>query len=194
MRAPVRTVVCVATLGLVVASGCSSDGGDEFEAAPGWAAPGWMAQVRQQNEEFQNAMLACYAEHGLTAVRTMAGGVMFVNVPQDPATLQVHDEAAEDCNARVPLPGHKLDETLDDAAYQRMLDLRACIVAHGFEVSEPPSAQVWQDGRTVFDAWNPYAELINGPGSLDQATIFALEADCPQPGPNFIVLAPTGDG
>ena len=155
-----------------------------------------MAQVRQQNEEFQSGQIACYAEYGLTAVRVMGGGVGFVNLPPDEATDALLDLASADCNVRVPLPGYKQDQTLTDAAYGRMLELRACIIAHGYGLPEAPSAETWKDSSPVYEAWNPYWALI-GPDasvSLKQADLFALEEACPQPGPNFQALAPTGDG
>lgn len=178
------------TLGIVGLTGCTVQA-DQPEASPDWVEPGWMTQVRQANDEYQSAMLACYAEHGLEGVRSMGGGVGFVNLPQDAATQQLVDETAQDCNARVPHPEYRLDKTLDDAAYQRMLEARECIIAHGYEVPEPPSAETWKDSALAF-AWNPYRELASGVSTISADDVYAVEQACPQPGPNFYVLAPTG--
>ncbi len=151
-----------------------------------------MAQVRQENEKFQDGQISCYSEHGLKAVKTMGGSVGFVDLPQDSATQDLLEKAAADCNARFPLPQHLADKTLTDTAYQRMLDTRACIVAHGFDVSEPPTFDTWKDSDWQ-SAWNPYAELVNATNSLAKDKLFALANACPQSGPNFEVLAPTGD-
>jgi len=81
---------------------------------------------------------------------------------------------------------------LTDTAYGRMIDTRDCIVAHGFEVPEPPSAETWKDSDWQ-SAWNPYDDLVVGQNALAQDKLFALAQACPQPGPNFQILAPTSD-
>jgi len=154
-----------------------------------------MSQVRQENEEYQSGQIACYAEYGLTPVRDMAGGVGFVNLPQDAATQTLLDKASDDCNARVPLPVDRQNKTLDDAAYQRMLDLRQCIVAYGYTIPDPPSAQTWEDSSPWTDAWNPYS-AFNGSGGtiqISDSDLMALSNACPQPGPNYIVRVMAGD-
>lgn len=193
-----RWTAPVVALALLALAGCAAsapptDSAPEalLEVAPGWSEPGWMAQVRQEDETFQRGQIACYAEYGLTATATMGGSVGFVNLPTDAATEKLLDDAAADCNARVPLPERKSLHALDDAAYARMIEVRACIVAHGWELPEPPSAQTWKDA-SLEEAWNPYQVLI-GPGAqkIAAAELFALADACPQPGPNYVVLAPT---
>ena len=170
-------------------SGCT--GQDVSAGAPGWVEPTWITQLRQANEEYQSGQIACYAEYGFAAVPDMAGDVGFVNLPKDQATQDLLGVAAEDCNARVPLP--ERSKVLDDAAYQRMLDLRECIIAHGYDVPEPPSAETWKESNPVYLAWNPY-QVFEGPAQtrLPNDALFALADACPQPGPNYIVRAPVG--
>ena len=154
-----------------------------------------MAQVRQQSEEYQSGQIACYAEFGLTAVRDLAGGVGFVNLPQDAATQALLDTASTECNARVPLPAFAQNETLDDTAYQRMLDLRQCIVTHGYALPDAPSAERWKESDPWYSAWSPYSAFI-GPDAttdLSDTDLFSLADACPQPGPNFLSRAPTGN-
>ncbi|ACZ30615.1 hypothetical protein Xcel_1587 [Xylanimonas cellulosilytica DSM 15894] len=158
-----------------------------------------MAQVRQADEEFQSAMIACYAEFGLESVRSIGGGTVgMVNLidetGQVPAGVQARvDAAAAECNARVPLPEHQ-SWAFDGAAYQRMIELRECIVAHGFEVPEAPSEEAWKDSEPA-SAWNPYEAMLGGArgASTTQDEVAALMTACPQPGPSYYSLAPTSD-
>jgi len=144
-----------------------------------------MAQVRQENEEYQAGQIACYAEYGFTAVASMGGEVGFWNVPNDAATQELLDAAAADCNARVPSPSYQNDKTLTAAAYGRMLDTRACIIAHGYDVPEAPSLETWMDSDPWYEAWNPYTYLQPG-SKITQDEVDALDQACPQPGPNFV--------
>jgi len=147
-----------------------------------------MAQVRQENEEYQAGQIACYADYGFKAVGTMAGTVVLMDLPQDPATTKLADQAAAACNAKVPLPEHMDSKALNDAAYQRMLDLRACIIAHGYAIPAAPSEATWEDSSPWYSAWNPYSVFV-GPSatlSLSSDELLALSDACPQPGPNYV--------
>jgi hypothetical protein len=181
---------------LIVLAGCGAPK-DDLETVPGWEEPGWMAQVRQQDESYVVAMISCYAEYGLKGTRGIgAASVAFVNLPEDPATQVLVEAASADCNARVPLPDHESTKTFDDASYERMLDLRTCILAHGYEVPEPPSVETWKDSD-LESAWNPYTEVFDGPAgaSISQDELRSLNEACPQPGPNYYVVysaAPPG--
>jgi len=146
-----------------------------------------MAQVRQANEVYQSGQIACYAEYGLTAVKSMGGGVGFWNVPDDPASQALLETASADCNARVPLSDYQNDKTLTAAAYGRMLDTRDCIIAHGYSVPEPPSLEVWMDSDPWYSAWNPYSKL-EGAYGMTQNDLDGLDQACPQAGPNFTVF------
>ena len=162
-----------------------------------------MAQVRQQDEAFQSAMIACFAEYGLEATRQIGGGDVGIHftsddgsIPEIPPGVQaIIDEAAEDCNARVPLPDHHASKTLDGAAYERMIDLRECIVAQGYDVPEPPSAEVWIDSG-LMAAFNPYVATLMGPSAIrvPQDELRSLMEACPQSGPNYYSEASTGGG
>lgn len=62
-----------------------------------------MSPVRQQDEEYQEGMVACYAEYGIEGTKTMAGGVVLVNLGGDsgqvpPDVQEVVDAMAADCN------------------------------------------------------------------------------------------------
>ena len=157
-----------------------------------------MTQVRQQDEEFQSAMIACYAEFGLTGVRTIGGGgVGFLDLADDsgqipPAVQGVLDEASAECNARVPLAEHR-SAVANDEAYARLLDLRDCIIAYGYDVPEPPSAATWKDSP-LSSIWNPYSAMFSGGNSLPQDELQSLMTACPQSGPGAYAEAPNDDG
>ncbi|MCL2652578.1 MAG: hypothetical protein FWD63_02150 [Propionibacteriaceae bacterium] len=151
-----------------------------------------MAQVRQENDEYQSSTIACYAEYGFSGVREMGGNVVFVDVPQDPATQALMKKAFDDCDVRVPRPAYVGDQVLDDAAYGKMVQLRDCVMEHGYPLPEPPTAETWKESNLA-DAWNPYQFFI-GPSpehAVQQSELFGLEAACPQPGPNFVVVGPS---
>ncbi len=153
-----------------------------------------MAQVRQENEEYQSAMVSCYAEYGITGTKSMAGRVLIVFTDADggppPGIDAVLEVMADDCNARVPLPEHSIDKTLDEAAYGRLLDTRACIIAHGYDVPEPPSFATWRDSGLQW-AWNPYTAVFGGSSgaSATDEELRALDIACPQGGPNLVVFS-----
>lgn len=186
--------------GLLALGGCAAP--DDGEVAAEWEEPGWMAQVRQQDEAYQSAMIACFAEYGLEGTRQIGGGVGFHfttddgSIPEIPPGVQeIIDAASEDCNARVSPPDH-WSSVLDEASYERLIDLRECIVAQGYDVPEPPSAQVWIDSG-LEAAFNPYAVLLDGSSGfrIPEDELRSLMEACPQSGPNFYAVAPTdGDG
>lgn len=162
-----------------------------------------MAQVRQQNEEFASAMISCYAEHGLEGTRTIGGGVVFLFESDDgsspeipPAVQKLMEAASEDCNERVPLPDHEASKALDDAAYERLLELRECIIAQGHEVPRPPSAEVWKDSSPWWTAWNPYSAMLQPDergvvaSRIPQDELRVLMDVCPQSGPTYYAEAP----
>jgi hypothetical protein len=154
-----------------------------------------MAQVRQQDEAYASAMISCYAEYGLDATQIIGGAVGFVDLADDngqlpPGLEEVLETASEDCNARVPLPDHRGSRTLDDASYQRVLELRECIIAHGYEVPEAPSEDTWKDSAPYL-AWNPYVAMFDGSPLMAQDELRSLMEACPQSGPNFYVEVPT---
>jgi len=122
----------------------------------------------------------------------MGGEVGYVDLLQHPATQALADKAGTECNARYPLSANKAKPTVDAAAYQRMLQTRECLIAHGYAIPDPPSEVAWIDAG-MYGAWNPYVEFI-GSGAqykIPEATLFALDAACPQPGVNDQVQVPS---
>ena len=185
-RLPRRVVVTSAVVGAVGLLGACGQGATADGGPGGWAEPGWVAQFRQEMEEDQAAWIACYAEFGVEASADPSGGVSLpiIEGPVPPGLLELWEDAGMECFARLgqfrqwALP-------LDGAAYQRMLDSRACLVAHGHDVPEAPAEEVWiEEGGD----WTPHGEwlesrlLVTTP-RLTAAEWAELNEQCPQPGP-----------
>ncbi|MCL1900625.1 MAG: hypothetical protein FWG11_08985 [Promicromonosporaceae bacterium] len=175
----------VALAATALLTGC--DGGEtNNDAESTWQEPAWVAQFRQDMEEFQLANIACFAELGIEVVKDPAGGGLPVmpnegrgEVPA--AWLDILEVAGLECLERTRdfawfhLP-------VDEEAHQRMLDARNCLLAHGHHVSEPPSFEVWREDVL---AWTPHGDVFHGlqrQGIGTSASDWAaMNADCPQP-------------
>ena len=172
---------------LFLASACS--GGGDGQATASWVEPGWMAQARQELEEYQGATLSCLAEHG-TEGEVMIGGAV-AGVPQTaadgavpPGAQELVDEALVICSEQVPIPS-LWTTPADEAAYERVLDVRQCIIAQGYDVEEPPSSETWiEDVSDDGLGWGPYDRLSPNPEGtgLPYDELAALMEECPQSG------------
>lgn len=193
MMRSVATTLALVGLGALTACAVTDDG---LEPAEGWTEPGWMAKARQQEDAYAQGMISCYAEYGLEATRILGGAVVILSETDNGEDLsdgsdERLDLAATDCNSRISVPDHRTTKTLDDASYQRVLEVRECIVAHGHEAPEPPSLQTWKDSSPM-SAWNPYVEMFGGPdgASITQEDLRSLLTACPQSGPTFYTEVP----
>lgn len=184
---------------MVAVAGCSTG---ESDQAATWVEPGWMAQARQEVEEYTASKLACLAEFGAEGVVGLAGtvgtgGELDENGNLPPGIDELNRRAAAECNARVPSP------TLwggapDRAAYERNLDVRECLLSHGYESPEPPSFEVWAEAYTSFsgELWYPYMS-ITAPGStVSDEELAQLMVACPQTafGLSEVIPDVTGSG
>lgn len=174
--------------GTVVLSGCSdvSDPG----ARADYVEPAWMSEARQDIEEFQDEMVRCMEPFGVQTERSMNGSVMLTarTDPEtnetDPAIEAAADAALAACyKGQVPEPKHFL-EPADAVAYQKALDVGACLRNEGYQLSEAPSESVWlQDvAAGKYEQWNPYVELAET-GQFDDFTqpqLLELASKCPQ--------------
>ena len=183
-------MAAVAAMALGVASGCTAETG---LVAEGWSEPGWITLARQQMEEYELAMVSCLEEHGVRAEVSLGGHVgAFGHTHNDdgteiPGAIDALLAASDACDS-VERPEHwQLPQ--DESAYERMLDVRECLIAHGQEISEPPSMEVWID-QGPGQAWNPYRDLMPGwsANPLPDDELIALFAACPQSGHGFMSI------
>jgi len=182
--------ILASLVGLLTLSGCApsatSPGGSEST----WTEPGWMAQARQADEEYQTRMMSCLSESGVVGIPGLGGAIVLEgNVPENLVDLQ--SEVFDSCAAEIPAP-ERWNAALDDNAYQRMLDVRTCIIDQGYELPEAPSAEVWMQSES-WEAWNPYQVLTDPQLSptgtiLDRATLAELMEVCPQSGAGMVFV------
>lgn len=183
-------VFCAAVaLGL---SGCSEA---PVSSAEAYVEPGWMAQMRQEIEQYQSEMLGCLDEFGVKGIVTIGGRVLTGGITDDegdlpPGVAELNETAATECNARVKEPSLWV-APVDAAAYARMLDVRACLVAQGHEIPEAPSEESWIEQASSDVPWNPYLVLTEpGATTISDEDLAALMEACPQSGQGMYLSAP----
>ena len=177
--------------GLGGASACAAG---EGLVAVDWDEPGWVAQARQEVEDYQNAFVACMRANGADAEVMIGGNVIGFAVTIDeeglpiPGIEELLENATDTCGEQVPRPAH-WGHSKDEQAYERMLDVRECLIAHGHEVSEPPSLEAWL-GQSPANAWNLYLDLFPGHAAspLPDDELIALLRVCPQSGFGFLSI------
>lgn len=173
---------------LVSMTGCSEAPVSEADVV--YVEPAWMAEQRLDVEEFQDEMVRCMEPFGIETERTMTGavGLSARTDPEsptiDPAVEAAVDAAFAACyKGQIPEPKH-LYEPADAVAYQKVLDVGACLRNEGYQLSEPPSESVWLQDVTAgkYKQWTPYNELYET-GQLDSLTqpqLLELASKCPQ--------------
>lgn len=182
-----RRAATVLAVSVLVLSAC----GTTTEAEPSAAAysePGWMADARAQEETYVSAFSSCLRGLGQEVDEQTAA----VRVPTDengeplPGAEEAAGAALTECVEQVPEPQYwhiPMDEE-----YERVLDVRDCVIAQGYEIPEPPSQAAWvQAAQSASEVpWSPY-NFFNHPDgsssmrlSADQAR--ALLETCPPSG------------
>jgi hypothetical protein len=137
--------------------------------------------ARQQIEQYQQEYLTCLSEFGLNGVVGVGGGIVGIEIPSDandeplPGASTIVDEAGTECSERVAQPRHWVTVP-DSASYQRTLDVRGCLVAHGARVSEAPSFETWAESA---HPWNPFEEIFT---AVTQEEFLRFAELCPQAG------------
>ena len=142
-----------------------------------WVEPDWMTSHREIGEAHQAALAACIEEHGFTPDKGIGGFSVVVRAATIDGSFSEMYAASAECHERYPFPyfgGHEATPEL----YQRMLDQRSCLIAHGQDIPEPPTEETWLNsgGR-----WIPFSQL---PERIRSSEIgAALSKACPQSGP-----------
>ena len=169
-----KVALVLGCLAFSTLSGCAVD--DSVSDGQSWAEPVWMAEARQQVEDYQLFMLNCMNEHGVVGVVALGGvvitgGLLIGSEASEMNALEQRLEVEQTCDELAPTPEVWLGR--DHVAYQQMLDVRECLVSHGFTVAEPPAVEVWIEQSSP---WNPYADILHQEGIRDVLNI------CPQVG------------
>jgi len=196
----------VAALGLIaVLVGCSSYSGATETIAPelpamtpielvapdGWIEPAWMAPAREAVAAYQTEFVACLASHGVEGVKAVGSPSVFAiaSTDENGSTTRESREQAESasvyCSHAVALPAHfpqapDFQIVTSPEAYERMLDVRSCLVAHGHDIPDAPEMDTWV--RSSWP-WNPWiSESIGALKRSDPDGLRALGVACPQDG------------
>ena len=166
---------------LVLLIGACTPGAPTSTAA-GWEQPAWMAQARQQIEEYQNFMISCMAERGAVGVVSLGGPVVLGRTVVGEGDFNPHEwevwaQAGQECDELATRPEVWVAPN-DEAMYDRQLDVHACIVAQGVELEPPPTLEVWLEQQ---NPWNPYSQLFDA-ALPDGVSLNELLRVCPQIG------------
>lgn len=184
IKAAIRTLTITAALPMVAAFALVACSSTQPAPEADWVEPGWMSQVRQENEAFESAMMACLAEHGVKGSITIGGGHVGVvtNVDetgQIPAGVsELNGSALEICSGEVPEPDY-WHQLIDDSAYQQILDTRDCLVAQGLAIPDPPSKDRWIEDAESGRIWGAYDSLLGEDSPVSLAQLAELVATCP---------------
>lgn len=155
-----------------------------------------MASVRQETEQYGEAMVSCLAEFGVTGIvsiggRVGTGGMTNEDGNQPPGAAEIQEAAAEACNDRVPLPA-VWTAPANSETYERVLEVRSCLIAHGVDVPEAPSEETWIERANQEDYWTPYKSIFGPDDTLlfSDQELSELNENCPQYGPGGVSVIP----
>lgn len=124
----------------------------------------------------------CMQDAGWTQLVLDPDGSISGHVPIEQNDKYYEDEAAcvaemEKVYPLVPMSDRAIRERYGDE-----LKTRECLIAQGYDISEPPSEQAyveWFTGITD-DLWDPYWEVISETNT-SEADLVALKQKCPDP-------------
>jgi len=147
-----------------------------------WVEPGWMAQVRAENEETETKWIDCLASFGIEGTPTVGvGWAVALGHEDDPPEVQaLRATASRECREQLGFPQLQ-SLPVDSQAYERMLDTRECLIAQGFDIPTPPSESAWIDDGGF---WNPFEIILD----FHSQDFDRLNNICPQPGPIMVIL------
>ena len=134
-------------------------------------------------DEWAKVMVDCLIAEGMHAKLGTDGGIeSFAPTGQAMAM----DVARYVCNVKYPTdPALNLPPTEAELAYLYdyfALVLNPCLQAEGYEVTEPPSRQVFLDTYGTADMWSPY-RWVKPDGGQDEWE--RINRACPQGPPGF---------
>lgn len=173
----------------VAMAGCVSETSAE-DVARDYVPPSWMAEVRAQDEEYMTSMIECLKGQGVEGSGNSGWVGGFVASDESfqplPGAKEITDAALETCGAIVPeQEWRSLPLGIE---YDRMLDVRKCLIVEGYDLPEAPSREAWIDDPTLYDPhW-----IINQPNdagqSLSSTEVDRLNAVCTPSSQKFTVF------
>lgn len=176
---PLTTAGVVIVLLLLVSCGTlSPDSG-----ATNQASPGQESAVVERPSDSTRAIYECVRAAGWTDVEyDETSGTFGGNVPEPQQDKYFAD--AERCSTEVgelSRFAHPSDEQIR-ARYAAEVELRDCLIAEGYQISEPPSEATWVEafGGSSPSLWLPYFEVYTQTG-LSGEEEAQLKQRCPDP-------------
>ncbi len=160
-----RSVVSLLLVGATIATGCSASRGTQADTT---------VPSAQLEQDAARLYASCMAERGYVVELDGRGGSRF----DIPAGQEAGATAADEvCSAkasavlgppRVPTAEELLDR------YEFLLEMKTCLEAEGYDISEPPSRDSFVDATGA--NWYPFAEIA----PTDEAEWSRLNERCPQ--------------
>lgn len=132
-----------------------------------------LAEATFDPELYIPSMVDCLRDAGWDAEVIPPGDGISVNHPPDQG--DAYREAFEECNQLVgpAPPPRQLSEAEIRDHYDLLLGARDCLIAAGFDVSEPQSVDAFVETYYSGGSWSPYQDIEIG---FERAI-----EECPQP-------------
>lgn len=186
-----RLLLAPAVLVSSLLAGCSGSPDGTAESAK-WSPPAWFATQAQALEELRVGLQSCMDDEGWNVTIDDRGGIVDM-IPRDQmdAISAALDECYDTAGYDVSASAIKT-LTRDDyiSWYQANLDTRDCLVAQGYDISEPPSQDAWVDkmladterSSTTGDvshvpSWDPYDDTFYSQPEAERNRLTKL---CPE--------------
>ncbi|QAY71407.1 hypothetical protein [Xylanimonas protaetiae] len=174
--------VLVATAAMCGVAACSGGAAPET-ADVAWTEPGWMAEKRQSEEVYAEAMSSCLKDAGWDVEASADGTYRFDD--QSEAAARAFSEVMTACGDK---HGERGIPSREDAVvwYSHALDTAACLEDAGYEVTDPPSEETYVEDvlERSPDTWVPFQDVIDSADFANDAEYQALYARCTQDGPS----------
>ncbi len=126
--------------------------------------------------EVNTLVVRCLQDNGVPARLIPPGdGFEIPMLPEPQATAA--DSLADACMEGLRIPPYQQYSAEELAVlYDELLETKACLEEHGYDIDPPPSKQTFVESYYT-DPWNPYVSLPDvSPAEWDK-----LQEDCPQP-------------
>lgn len=156
----------------------TAEAGDEevFSSADLAAAEKSLAEQDARMEDWIAGVVRCAHEKGWEGVEAMTGGFSFDSVPRD-QQLALKEDLGVCEKAAGPAPNDEPPSRAEVAVvYHRWIDAKSCLEGLGYEISDPPSLNVYIEDylHSENGPWSPFVDL---PRSADLSQV---KQTCPE--------------